>query len=176
MLHSRLQPELCLIKARYQRNGSSEKQVDPHFGCVAVCWRMANIGVAPALAPTRILLGPLSNSGWIPILVPSMFSRLHRGTSARHRGLLRTGDGERRWRLVSCLVWPGRSLGQPFVEAYGTSVSPAHGGHGAEFSNVTAALETERRLRGYAIEGDQVQGEEGRAAHLAGTYPRNKKR
>jgi hypothetical protein len=44
----------------YQRNGSRGKQLDSHFACMAVCWRMANIGVAPALAPTRILLGPLS--------------------------------------------------------------------------------------------------------------------
>ena len=105
-----------------------------------------------------------------------MFSRLHRGTSARHRGLLRTWDVERRRRLLSCIVWLGRSFGQSFVEASGASLSAAHGGHGAEFSDVTAAHETERRLRGYAIEGDPVQGEERRAAHLVGTHLRNKKR
>jgi hypothetical protein len=81
-----LQPELCLIKSRYQRNGISGKQVDSHFGCMAVCWRMANIGVAPALAPTRIVLGPLSTQGgfqyWYLACFPDCIVALRQGMGA----------------------------------------------------------------------------------------------
>jgi hypothetical protein len=80
-----VQPELCLIKSRYQRNGSSGKQVDSHFGRM-VCWRMANIGVAPALAPNRILLGPLSTQGgfqyWYLACFPDCMVALRQGIGA----------------------------------------------------------------------------------------------
>src|SRR5882672_10176114 len=81
-----LQPELCLIKSRYQRNGSSGKQVDSHFGRMAVSWGMANIGVAPALAPNRIVLGPLSTQGgfqyWYLACFPDCIVALRQGIGA----------------------------------------------------------------------------------------------
>jgi hypothetical protein len=70
----------------YQRNGSSGKQLDSHFACMAVCWRMANIGVAPALAPTRILLGPLSTQSgfqyWYLACFPDCIVALRQGIGA----------------------------------------------------------------------------------------------
>jgi hypothetical protein len=76
----------ALINSCYQRKGSSRKQVDSHFGCMAVCWRMANIGVAPALAPNRIVLGPLSTQGgfqyWYLACFPDCVVALRQGIGA----------------------------------------------------------------------------------------------
>src|ERR1700730_9356870 len=77
---------------------------------------MANIGVAPALAPTRIVLGPLSSQGgfqyWYLACFPDCIVALRQGIGA----FFVTWDVERRRCLVSCLVWLGRSFFQPFVK------------------------------------------------------------
>jgi hypothetical protein len=77
---------LALINSRYQRNRSVGKPVDSHSGCMAVCWRMANIGVAPALAPNRIVLGPLSAQGgfqyWYLACFPDCIVALRQGIGA----------------------------------------------------------------------------------------------
>jgi len=76
----------CLIKSHYRRNGSNGKQVDQHFGRMAVCWHMSNIGVAPALAPRRILLGPLSTQSgfqyWYLACFPDCIVALRQGIGA----------------------------------------------------------------------------------------------
>lgn len=53
---------------------------------MAVCWRMAKIGVAPALAPTRILLGPLSTQSgfqyWYLACFPDCIVAVRQGIGA----------------------------------------------------------------------------------------------
>jgi hypothetical protein len=53
---------------------------------MAVCWRMANTGVAPALAPNRILLGPLSTQSgfqyWYLACFPDCIVALRQGIGA----------------------------------------------------------------------------------------------
>jgi hypothetical protein len=53
---------------------------------MAVCWRMAHTGAAPALAPNRILLGPLSTQGgfqyWYLACFPDCIVALRQGIGA----------------------------------------------------------------------------------------------
>jgi hypothetical protein len=54
---------LCLVQLRYLCNGSGRKLVDSRLGSMTGSLHMANSGLAPALAPTCLVLGPLSTQG-----------------------------------------------------------------------------------------------------------------
>lgn len=77
--------------------GSNRKQVDSHFGSMTGYWHMANIGTAPALAPTRVVIGPVFSHGglryWYLACFPDSIVALRQGLGASIALGLANDDG-----------------------------------------------------------------------------------
>jgi hypothetical protein len=81
----------------YRRNSINRNRVDSHFGFMARYLLMANLGAAPALSPTGVVIGPLFTRGglqyWYLACFPDAIVAVRQGIGAMFVLNLANDDG-----------------------------------------------------------------------------------